>query len=131
MALAHPVNDALRLPQGGEKEYYLGSVCNELYVAPTASFTLRGFKVAGAVVFQHFPDEWHAMDAGTHRIHPQPRSSQWEETLAQDRNPFFGQERGVVFQDCHWPCLERFLLRIQILCQRLAGALFPTSQHPG
>lgn len=36
------------LPQGGEKEYYLASACKELYVAPTAGFTLKGFKVAGA-----------------------------------------------------------------------------------
>ncbi len=34
--------------QGGEKEYYLASACKELYVAPTAGFTLKGFKVAGA-----------------------------------------------------------------------------------
>lgn len=33
--------------QGGEKEYYLASACKELYVAPTAGFTLKGFKVAG------------------------------------------------------------------------------------
>ncbi len=33
--------------QGGEKEYYLASAAAEVFVAPTASFTLRGFKVAG------------------------------------------------------------------------------------
>ena len=34
--------------QGGEKEYYLATAAEEIYVAPTAQFSLRGFKVAGA-----------------------------------------------------------------------------------
>jgi len=38
--------------QGGEKEYYLATAAEEIYVAPTAQFSLRGFKVAGA---QHHP----------------------------------------------------------------------------
>ena len=33
--------------QGGEKEYYLATAAEEIYVAPTAQFGLRGFKVAG------------------------------------------------------------------------------------
>jgi hypothetical protein len=33
--------------QGGEKEYYLASSCKEVFVPPTAGFSLRGFKVAG------------------------------------------------------------------------------------
>lgn len=32
---------------GGEKEYYIGSAAKEFFIAPTASFSLRGFKVAG------------------------------------------------------------------------------------
>lgn len=35
------------MSQGGEKEYYLASAADEIYVAPTAQFSLRGFKVAG------------------------------------------------------------------------------------
>lgn len=32
---------------GGEKEYFLASACGEVFVAPTANLTLKGFKVAG------------------------------------------------------------------------------------
>lgn len=40
----------LLLLQGGEKEYYLASACKQVFVPPTAGFTLRGFKVAGAAI---------------------------------------------------------------------------------
>jgi len=35
------------MKQGGEKEYYLASACQEIYAPPTASLSLRGFAVGG------------------------------------------------------------------------------------
>lgn len=34
----------------GEKEYYLASAFEELYIAPTANIRLAGFSVAGVLV---------------------------------------------------------------------------------
>lgn len=34
----------------GEKEYYLGTAFEELYIAPTANLRLAGFTVAGGQV---------------------------------------------------------------------------------
>ena len=35
------------MKQGGEKEYYLASACEEIYCPPSASLSLRGFAVTG------------------------------------------------------------------------------------
>jgi hypothetical protein len=45
---SHLAKKGSPLLQGGEKEYYLASACKEVFVPPTAGFSLRGFKVAGA-----------------------------------------------------------------------------------
>jgi hypothetical protein len=55
LAAGDPLQEAsdeefFSLLQGGEKEYYLASACKEVFVPPTAGFSLRGFKVAGASV---------------------------------------------------------------------------------
>jgi protease IV len=36
------------IKSGGEKEYYLATACDKIYVPPTASFSLRGLSVSGA-----------------------------------------------------------------------------------
>ncbi len=35
------------MAQGGEKEYYAASACEEIYVPPSGSLSLRGLAVAG------------------------------------------------------------------------------------
>ena len=45
------------LTRGGEKEYYLASACSKVFIAPTASLSLRGVGVAGTFlrgVFEKF-----------------------------------------------------------------------------
>ena len=37
------------MAQGGEKEYYAASACEEIYVPPSGSLSLRGLAVAGAM----------------------------------------------------------------------------------
>ena len=36
------------MKRGGEKEYYLATSCEEIYVPPTAQLALRGLSVGGA-----------------------------------------------------------------------------------
>jgi Peptidase family S49 len=36
------------MKRGGEKEYYLATCCEEVYVPPTAQLALRGLSVSGA-----------------------------------------------------------------------------------
>lgn len=38
------------MKQGGEKEYYLATACEEIYTPPSASLSLRGFAVTGGRV---------------------------------------------------------------------------------
>jgi len=35
--------------KGGEKEMYLASACEEIYMPPSASLSLRGFAVTGDI----------------------------------------------------------------------------------
>ena len=45
------------LTRGGEKEYYIASACSKVFIAPTASLSLRGVGVAGTFlrgVFEKF-----------------------------------------------------------------------------
>ncbi len=42
------------ITQGGEKEYYTASACEEIYVPPSGSLSLRGLAVAGAM-WQNLP----------------------------------------------------------------------------
>lgn len=42
------------LTRGGEKEYYLASACSKVYIAPTASLSLRGVGVAGSFLMGVF-----------------------------------------------------------------------------
>lgn len=37
------------MAQGGEKEYYAASACEEVYVPPSGNLSLRGLAVAGAL----------------------------------------------------------------------------------
>ena len=41
------------IAQGGEKEYYAASACEEIYVPPSGSLSLRGLAVAGALELMH------------------------------------------------------------------------------
>jgi protease-4 len=43
------------MKQGGEKEYYLASACEEIYCPPSASLSLRGFAVTGGWVISFEP----------------------------------------------------------------------------
>ena len=37
------------MESGAEKEYFLASACDEVYLPPSAQFSLKGFSVAGAI----------------------------------------------------------------------------------
>lgn len=55
------------IAQGGEKEYYAASACEEVYVPPSGSLSLRGLGVAGVLllsvpVLPHFACLDHLVD---------------------------------------------------------------------